>query len=148
MRRRRRIGTAQRAPRHDDADDEHDDKRPHDDHRARAGRVAKDALSGRSGLNWTRFADVAQLVEHQLPKLRVAGSIPVVRFSGLSLNPPRKAGFGVSEAAFVLATETVRNRLRLALTGAQLARNCAAPANRGCRVSSAPQMVAGAWTFG
>jgi hypothetical protein len=24
-------------------------------------------------------ADVAQLVEHQLPKLRVAGSIPVVR---------------------------------------------------------------------
>ena len=88
------------------------------------------------------------MVEHQLPKLRVAGSIPVVRFSGLSLNPPRKAGFGVSEAAFVLPTETVRNRLRLALTGAQLARNCAAPANRGCRVSSAPQMVAGAWTFG
>jgi hypothetical protein len=27
-----------------------------------------------------RNADVAQLVEHQLPKLRVAGSIPVVRF--------------------------------------------------------------------
>ena len=27
-----------------------------------------------------RSADVAQLVEHQLPKLRVAGSIPVVRF--------------------------------------------------------------------
>jgi NAD-dependent oxidoreductase involved in siderophore biosynthesis len=26
-------------------------------------------------------ADVAQLVEHQLPKLRVAGSIPVVRFT-------------------------------------------------------------------
>jgi hypothetical protein len=27
------------------------------------------------------LADVAQLVEHQLPKLRVAGSIPVVRFT-------------------------------------------------------------------
>ena len=27
-------------------------------------------------------ADVAQLVEHQLPKLRVAGSNPVVRFPG------------------------------------------------------------------
>jgi hypothetical protein len=26
-------------------------------------------------------ADVAQLVEHQLPKLRVAGSNPVVRFT-------------------------------------------------------------------
>jgi hypothetical protein len=26
-------------------------------------------------------ADVAQLVEHQLPKLRVAGSNPVVRFA-------------------------------------------------------------------
>ena len=27
----------------------------------------------------TAFANVAQLVEHQLPKLRVAGSIPVIR---------------------------------------------------------------------
>jgi hypothetical protein len=43
-------------------------------------RVRRRRLSGYSGLNWTRFADVAQLVEHQLPKLRVAGSIPVVRF--------------------------------------------------------------------
>jgi hypothetical protein len=30
-------------------------------------------------------ADVAQLVEHQLPKLRVAGSIPVVRFGSPTL---------------------------------------------------------------
>src|SRR5213592_5149201 len=30
-------------------------------------------------LSWSH-ADVAQLVEHQLPKLRVAGSNPVVRF--------------------------------------------------------------------
>ena len=29
-------------------------------------------------------ADVAQLVEHQLPKLRVAGSNPVVRFAKLA----------------------------------------------------------------
>ena len=28
----------------------------------------------------TRFADVAQLVERELPKLEVAGSRPVVRF--------------------------------------------------------------------
>jgi hypothetical protein len=41
--------------------------------------LGEGALSAASGLNWTRFADVAQLVEHQLPKLRVAGSIPVVR---------------------------------------------------------------------
>ena len=27
----------------------------------------------------TAFANVAQLVEHQLPKLRVAGSNPVIR---------------------------------------------------------------------
>jgi hypothetical protein len=33
-------------------------------------------------------ADVAQLVEHQLPKLRVAGSNPVVR----SQERPREAG--------------------------------------------------------
>jgi hypothetical protein len=31
-------------------------------------------------LSWA-YADVAQSVEHQLPKLRVAGSIPVVRSS-------------------------------------------------------------------
>jgi hypothetical protein len=30
-------------------------------------------------------ADVAQLVEHQLPKLRVAGSSPVVRFKKVLL---------------------------------------------------------------
>ena len=29
----------------------------------------------------TKFAEVAQLVEHQLPKLRVAGSSPVFRSS-------------------------------------------------------------------
>src|SRR5439155_21996750 len=32
-------------------------------------------------------ADVAQLVEHQLPKLRVAGSNPVVRSSGFLAGP-------------------------------------------------------------
>jgi hypothetical protein len=31
------------------------------------------------------------LVEHQLPKLRVAGSIPVVRSSGTSRNPLQQA---------------------------------------------------------
>ena len=36
-----------------------------------------------------RHADVAQLVEHQLPKLRVAGSNPVVR----SIESPAQAGF-------------------------------------------------------
>ena len=39
-----------------------------------------------------RHADVAQLVEHQLPKLRVAGSNPVVRFQkerGVALNQHR-----------------------------------------------------------
>jgi hypothetical protein len=32
-----------------------------------------------------RHADVAQLVEHQLPKLGVAGSSPVVRFKATSM---------------------------------------------------------------
>ena len=32
-------------------------------------------------------ADVAQLAEHRLPKPRVAGSIPVVRFSSLGREP-------------------------------------------------------------
>jgi hypothetical protein len=38
------------------------------------------------------------LVEHQLPKLRVAGSIPVVRSHCSSRNPLTQAGFGVSPA--------------------------------------------------
>jgi hypothetical protein len=40
------------------------------------------------------YADVAQLVEHQLPKLRVAGSNPVVRFKAKA----PKAAFYVSLA--------------------------------------------------
>jgi hypothetical protein len=38
-------------------------------------------------------ADVAQLVEHQLPKLRVAGSIPVVRFGATKPKPALLGGF-------------------------------------------------------
>ena len=41
-----------------------------------------------------RDADVAQSVEHQLPKLRVAGSIPVVRFE----KPPHVGGFRIQGA--------------------------------------------------
>src|SRR4051812_25691430 len=33
----------------------------------------------RDGLRWTQPADVAQLVEHRLPKPRVVGSSPIVR---------------------------------------------------------------------
>ncbi len=45
--------------------------------------VAKDkALLYNSSIE--RCADVAQLVEHQLPKLRVAGSNPVVRSKTIS----------------------------------------------------------------
>src|SRR3954454_22720591 len=33
-------------------------------------------------------ADVAQLVEHQLPKLRVVGSSPIVRFPSLNAKSP------------------------------------------------------------
>src|SRR5438445_10234015 len=32
-----------------------------------------------AALEWVAHADVAQLVEHQLPKLRVVGSSPIVR---------------------------------------------------------------------
>jgi hypothetical protein len=38
-------------------------------------------------------ADVAQLVEHQLPKLRVAGSNPVVRFAPQTRTQTRTLGF-------------------------------------------------------
>ena len=40
-------------------------------------------LSPQWRLKWGSFAEVAQLVEHQLPKLRVAGSSPVFRSKGL-----------------------------------------------------------------
>jgi hypothetical protein len=49
-----------------------------------AGRV-----SGRSASD---FAGIAQLVEHQLPKLRVAGSNPVSRSSSTAGN---SAGFSL-----------------------------------------------------
>ena len=44
-------------------------------------------------------ADVAQLVEHHLAKVRVAGSSPVVRSERVSPNPPWGAVFpgGVAE---------------------------------------------------
>lgn len=45
----------------------------------RAKASASAALSGRGKVP-NRFADVAQLVERELPKLEVAGSRPVVRF--------------------------------------------------------------------
>src|SRR5438045_9146418 len=83
--------------------------------------LARPKLCGCLGMV-ERHADVAQLVEHQLPKLRVAGSIPVVRLARTSRNPLEEAGFGVSEALLALPPETARNRLGLALTGAQLAR--------------------------
>ena len=39
------------------------------------------------------FADVAQLVEHWLPKPGVAGSTPVVRFSVAEPKPSQMRGF-------------------------------------------------------
>jgi hypothetical protein len=54
-----------------------------------------------------RSADVAQLVEHQLPKLRVAGSIPVVRSSEIKQRPQmpamRAMAFGDRGARMVAA---------------------------------------------
>ena len=63
------------------------------------------------------FADVAQLVEHQLPKLRVAGSNPVIR-SNLSriMAPVHAAGvfccpeeFGVSGVMCELLSMLLRS---------------------------------------
>jgi hypothetical protein len=58
-----------------------------------------------------RRADVAQLVEHQLPKLRVAGSIPVVRFK----RALQARGFRRSEgrAPVLAAKEVLRNARRI-----------------------------------
>src|ERR671935_726551 len=46
-------------------------------------RSGSDAFTGRTipGLDWALSADVAQLVERRLPKPKVAGSRPVVRFA-------------------------------------------------------------------
>jgi hypothetical protein len=59
----------------------------------RAKSLTKRSSSARPGATemalQCRYADVAQLVEHQLPKLRVAGSIPVVR----SEKSPVQSGF-------------------------------------------------------
>jgi hypothetical protein len=63
---------------------------PHKGVRNRLERLFTDLLPGISaGAIVQLNADVAQLVEHQLPKLRVAGSIPVVRSGQLSRNPLR-----------------------------------------------------------
>src|SRR4029453_3614828 len=91
VRRGRRISTAQRAAGHEAGENEHHDEQPHDHPRAAAPGSAKGALSAASGLNWTRFADVAQSVEHQLPKLRAAGSIPFPR----SRESPPNGGFSL-----------------------------------------------------
>ena len=54
--------------------------------------LARPKLCGCLGMV-ERNADVAQLVEHQLPKLRVAGSIPVVRFPWDKPKPALLGGF-------------------------------------------------------
>jgi hypothetical protein len=72
-----------------------------------------------------RNADVAQLVEHQLPKLRVAGSIPVVRSSGIKPKPASLAGFRRLWGSAPFTPETARDLLRLAGTGELLASGAA-----------------------
>ena len=57
---------------------------------ARGGRDVQDAGDGSRPRYTDRCADVAQLVEHWLPKPRVAGSSPVVRSSR---KPAPRAGF-------------------------------------------------------
>jgi hypothetical protein len=49
-------------------------------------------------------ADVAQLVEHQLPKLRVAGSIPVVRFERAAAERRFSASGSAEDASPARAT--------------------------------------------
>ena len=65
-------------------------------------------------------ADVAQLVEHQLPKLRVAGSIPVVRFPLIEPKPALLGGFRCLGAVTRLPLETAQDRCTLGRTGARV----------------------------
>ena len=67
-------------------------------------------------------ADVAQLVEHQLPKLRVVGSSPIVRSLAVDRKPAREAGFRVSGAHSHGPLKTAENRLSREPTGTQLIR--------------------------
>ncbi len=69
------------------------------------------------------------MVEHQLPKLRVAGSIPVVRSSGIKSNPLKQAG-----------VDSLRARPPFPLKGGEACRNgflvLVATAVVGCVVAS------------
>ena len=49
--------------------------------------LASAMVSDRTRAGWLRCADVAQLVEHHLAKVRVAGSNPVVRSERVSPSP-------------------------------------------------------------
>ena len=63
-------------------------------------------------------AGVAQLVEHQLPKLRVVGSSPIARSSQVSANPLLSSGFSRSRAQLILRPSP----LKPAVSGCSLTR--------------------------
>src|SRR5262245_38679754 len=68
-------------------------------------------------------ADVAQLVEHQLPKLRVAGSNPVVRFEKAPLRRVfvcRRSWMASSSLS--LSLTAIQDRQQMRLTGYRRAR--------------------------
>ena len=61
-------------------------------------------------ISWDKFADVAQLVEHHLAKVRVAGSSPVIRSqSGIHTIPLGVVGWPRGEAAACKAVYTGSN---------------------------------------
>ena len=53
------------------------------------------------------------MVEHQLPKLRVVGSSPIVRSRMVARKPAPQAGFRVSGPAFALSAPTRSDLLEL-----------------------------------
>ena len=80
------------------------------------------------------LADVAQLVEHQLPKLRVAGSNPVVRSCAPAREPRSGSGGGLLRAHSAVAASRDRYDARLlALRASSLSSNGGQDATPNCR---------------
>ena len=65
-----------------------------------------------------RRADVAQLVEHHLAKVRVAGSSPVIRSEAPTLGKSSTVGWPRGEAAACKAVYTGSNPVPTSLIGA------------------------------
>jgi hypothetical protein len=106
-------------------------------------RLRATGRSHRDGLRWTLPADVAQLVEHRLPKPRVVGSSPIVR-SGkgphtraffVRGDAPARQSLSADHAGFRASPERDAGSARLA-HGLRAVRLAASTSSQGQRMSA------------